>query len=273
MQAPNPKAKTTHGRGGRKARNLISRDQLGTTWSEAVAATRAEWCAELHSTALPRHEVARRYRHRALPQDLHDANMLVRLAEKCRERLEWAFLAPDHVDTERTYIDPVKDVPAARHLVTLLLNAARSHGTGSSVVLRGSEIHGAYAELPSAEQRRHRIAFMRYVDLCTRLGFGRISRTEDDLPKGAGARRRFIVRSAVGYELPFAMGEFAPDDLETLHAVWPDKSGAKRTGSKKPRKWTFLADVLGRTWGCTSSARALESEYERYVKNPRRRPR
>jgi hypothetical protein len=145
-----------------------------------------------------------------------------------------------------------------------------------STVLTGKE---AYPTLPPAEQRRWRLAFMRYLDRVAEAGLESVPRTADDFDAlfEVTADRGFdddhsLLRSvhSGGYLLPFRLTEFPRLVLDKLVAVWKvTTAGAKASATQSKGKWRMLSTALHETWGCPQTWRALETEWLRHGGNHR----
>lgn len=283
MQAPNPKAKTTRARpssnGKRNGVPSTARPpetpptDLRGRWRVAVALAKETeaWATargiggafdESRGVTFAGYyhrddEIAERF---ALwddeaPPDLRNARELVAAAVRAARLLEREFLEGATAKT----LDPSDDAESARAFVR---SAHRIIATRGPAAPLGFRIVGdpsprqTYAALTAAEQRRWRVALMRYLE--------GVASTGGRLPP---------LTALAGVNVPFALSAFTRERLAQLLAAWRFKSaGAKASDSGLAGgKWKILASILGETWGCAKSAVALEREWGRASTN-RRKP-
>ncbi|MBX3198263.1 MAG: hypothetical protein KF894_08970 [Labilithrix sp.] len=270
------------------------------TEAAQIEETRQRWIAEwenewrrLYRVNEDQHdEVARKIRG-PLPLDIQQARELEEVATRCRRILERHFLFPEG-STEG--VDPYDDARAARDLVPRLMKIVDRHGpspyrlrdhmeswtetlkigfdlskTLTVQHYKSREPHLIYADISSAQQRRWRVAFMRYLDECAAMGWEWVPRSAEDLDVDTesasfdddGSAEAVLVRCI--FDLPFDLTAFPQDLLDRLMTAWLVKrAGAKATDAKIAGKWRMLSALLSETWGCKAKARALESEYGRF---------
>ncbi|MBX3198262.1 MAG: hypothetical protein KF894_08965 [Labilithrix sp.] len=213
----------------------------------------------------------------SLPDDVWTARELERVVSECRRTLEDDFVAGGY----DVSVDPGRDASAALALVLELWKLVERRGpthisTRWSITdpdVESDEV--GYARLYPADQRRWRVAFMRYLNLCDELGYSDYTEVPDDLelrdPESYtdGDPDRSLAYAV--NELPFSLVYLDRYDLPGVFAAWREtRAGAKRSGSGTIGKWKALAALLKQAWGAKVTPRALEAEWDRYGKGPRR---
>lgn len=167
--------------------------------------------------------------------------------------------------------------------------AVHEHDDGRFPVVSAEEIRaGHYTRLTPSQQRRWRVAVMRFLDVCVALEevtrpderrapmpWEVFTAEEDDrfdlLPGGlSGSDWQILPEEALGghieWRVPFSLASLGTVAQRTkLLAAWREKAaGAKRSSTGLNGKWTMLHDRLRDGWGCNKSASALATEYERH---------
>lgn len=277
-------ASTKKKRTGSAARRKTSRKDL-------EADTRATWRKALREKGmLDRNglsddfspedwlDISSRFDTSLVDEDVRRVREIGEVVQHCRLLLEERFLFPDA--PSRVVVDPDHDGRAARVLVGRLWKVIEQTGPSPFKPLAAEferveeaiEPDGAfyvryrrraqpYLSLSPANQRRWRIAFMRYLELCARLKSEHVptsQRALEDAGDNDGALAEALRM------LPFKWSLFDQGALDRLLRVWRVKTaGTKKSEDSLRSKWSMLASVLKAGWECSSSATALEREWRR----------
>lgn len=180
------------------------------------------------------------------------------------------------------HVDPARDDEALFDFVR------RAHAILPTYYDRGQpNRERAYREVAAPQQRRWRVALMRFLDLCVSTELGKVAfdpyasplkvlvSGERALPEDLSIEMTDEDYGGILEDpLPFHIVTVGTPDLRLkLFEAWKVKGGGSKSIksglSGKGGKWAILSDLLRLAWDADVKPADLENEYRRYAKRRR----